>query len=240
MKFTSLVSFVLLLSQASAFVVLHYGLVSGPSGLAMSETTSAPVASEPVASTPSPVTPDSTPVAAEKEGPSLVPIKEETIEFTAGILGGIAGFALGGPVGSALGATVANFVSKKEGEAAEVVGAVSKSTIEVCNYASKVENKYDLLNKARSAIDTLKAQNKAGGAVIQKVEDAVTATTNKMSEINDEYDVVGTSVTALGVFGDFVEKTVKRVSQLDEDYKITERATEAVKSAIDKTKAPKQ
>ena len=77
---------------------------------------------------------------------AIVPINEETVEFTAGLLGGGVGFVVGGPVLGAVGAAAANYASKKDAEVGEVLSAVSKTSIEVFNYFSKV-----------SAIDRLPA-----------------------------------------------------------------------------------
>jgi len=175
-----------------------------------------------------------------KKEAALVPIKEETVEFTAGILGGAAGLIIGGPVVAAIGAAAANYVSKSGNEAGNIVGAVSKSAIEIYNYLAGLDNKYELLTKAQTslekALDKLKAQDSVDPEAVKKVEDALAATKSKISEINDEYDLVGSGVTALGVVGDLVEKTVKKVAELNEEYKLTDKAKEALNTAVAKAK----
>merc|ERR1712032_162032 len=101
---------------------------------------------------------------APAEGGALVPIKEETVEFTAGLVGGAVGFTLGGPVLAFIAAAAANYASKGEGsEASEIVSAVSKSTIQAYNYLSSLDSKYKVLDGAKSslsgALDKLKAQD---------------------------------------------------------------------------------
>jgi tetratricopeptide (TPR) repeat protein len=193
-------------------------------------------AEEPVVEAPAPA-----PAPAPKmvKETAIVPIKEETVEFTAGILGGIAGFAVGGPVLGAIFAAAANYASKNESEVGEVMSAVSKTSIEVYNYLAKLDTKYEVLDKAKSslekALDKLKAQGDNSEA-IEKVEKALKTTTSKISELNDEYDLVGGGVTALGVIGDLVEKAVKRFGELNEEYSLTEKAKEALKGAIEKAK----
>jgi len=173
-------------------------------------------------------------------GGKLVPIKEETVEFTAGLIGGVAGFALGGPVVGAIGAAAANYVSKSENEAGEIVGAVSKSALEVYNYLATLDSKYEVLASAQSslqgALDKLKAQETIDPAAIAKVESALASTTAKIEEINDEYDLVGSGVTALGVVGDLVEKTIAKIGELNEEYELTSKAKVALSSAVDKAK----
>lgn len=173
-------------------------------------------------------------------GGKLVAIKEETVEFTAGLIGGAAGFIVGGPLLGAIGAAAANYVSKSENEAGEVVGAVSKSALEIYNYLATLDSKYEVLGAAASSLETaltkLKSQDKVDPAAIEKVESALASTKAKISEVNDEYDLVGSGLTALGVFGDLVEKTVKKVGELNEEYQLTDKAKTALTSAVDKAK----
>lgn len=229
MKFTYLLPLALALNEASAFVPQQRAFVRPAVQTFMSEEVEAP---------PAPKSPP-TPAPAKKEA-ALVPIKEETVEFTAGILGGAAGLVIGGPVVAAIGAAAANYISKGDSEIGTVVGAVSKSAIEVYNYLAGLDNKYELLNKAQAslekALDKLKSQDSVDPEAVKKVEDALASTKAKIAEINDEYDLVGSGVTALGVLGDLVEKTIKKVGELNEEYKLTDKAKDALNSAIAKAK----
>mmetsp|Transcript_14487 Transcript_14487/g.31855 ORF Transcript_14487/g.31855 Transcript_14487/m.31855 type:complete len:185 (+) Transcript_14487:486-1040(+) len=177
---------------------------------------------------------------SESEGSSMVPIKEETVEFTAGIIGGAVGLVIGGPVVAAIGAAAANYASKVEGETGTVIGSVSKTAIEVYNYLTQLDAKYEVLKTAQSkleeSLEKVKAQN-ADSATIQQIEDALGGVTSKISEINDEYDIVGAGVTALGVVGDLVEKAVKKASELNEEYQLTDKATSALADASSKAKS---
>mmetsp|Transcript_86628 Transcript_86628/g.250183 ORF Transcript_86628/g.250183 Transcript_86628/m.250183 type:complete len:234 (+) Transcript_86628:133-834(+) len=229
MKFTYLLPLALAVNEASAFVPQQRAFVRPAVDLYMSDEVDAP---------PAPVSAPA-PAPAKKEA-ALVPIKEETVEFTAGILGGAAGLIIGGPVIAAIAAAAANYASKGESEASNIVGAVSKSAIEVYNYLAGLDNKYELLSKAQASLEKslnkLKSQDSVDPEAVKKVEDALAATKSKISEINDEYDLVGSSVTALGVIGDLVEKTVKKVGELNAEYKLTDKAKEALNSAVAKAK----
>jgi len=59
---------------------------------------------------------------------------------------------------------------------------------------------------------------------------------NDIKEINDEYDLVGTTTTALGVVGDLVEKAIKKAGDLNEEYKLSDKALGAVNKAVDSAK----
>lgn len=223
MRFGALVFFAALAVPTMAFVPSQQRVFSRPA-IFMSEEDETPA--------PAPV--------KKSEPGALVPIKEETVEFTAGLLGGVAGFAVGGPVLAAIFAAAANYASKSETDFGDVISAVSKTSIEVYNYLAKLDSKYEILNKARSslesALDKLKSQNADNAEAIAKVEKALETTTSKITELNDEYDIVGGGVTALGVIGELVEKAVVKFSELNEEYMLTSRATEALKAAINKAK----
>lgn len=183
---------------------------------------------------------DSDEQASKPAGGALVPIKEETVEFTAGILGGVAGFAIGGPFLAAIGAAAANYVSKMDGDVTDAVNAVSKSSIQVYNYLATLDSKYSILKAAQTSLekslDKLKAADSVNPETISKVENALKNTNAKIKEINDEYDLVGGVTTALGVVGDLVEKAVKKAGELNEEYKLSDKAKESLAKAVDKAK----
>ena len=189
--------------------------------------------------TPEPAAP-APPAPKKEESSALVPIKEETVEFTAGLVGGAAGFVIGGPLLAAITAAAANYASKTEGDVGEVVQAVSKSTIQVYNYLATLDTKYEILDKAKTSLqntlDKLKAQDSVDKDTVSKVENALDSTKKKISEINDEYDLVGGGMTALGVVGDLVEKAIKKAGELNEEYELTDKAKTSLKSAVDKAK----
>ena len=214
----------LLVASASAFVPQHQRASFVPVKMSDGE---APVKAAPKAS-------------SSSKGGALVPIKEETVEFTAGILGGLAGLVIGGPFLAAIGAATANYVSKMDGDVSDVVQAVSKSSIQVYNYLSTLDSKYEVLAKAKAqlekALDSLKSQETVDPEAVAKVEKALASTSSKIKEVNDEYDLVGAGTTALGVVGDLVEKAVKKAGELNEEYQLTSKATESLEKAISKAK----
>lgn len=183
---------------------------------------------------------ESTPSKKSEPAGALVPVKEETVEFTAGIIGGVAGFALGGPVLGAIGAAAANYVSKMDGDATVAVQAISKSSIEVFNYLANLDAKYEVLKKAQTSLqnslDALKKNDSIDPSTIDKVESALAKTNAKIKEINDEYDLVGGATTALGVIGDLVEKAIKKAGEINEEYQLSAKATAALSNAVDKAK----
>lgn len=226
-----------LATSASAFAPTAFTGVQRTasfSALRMSDEEEAAPEPEPAAPAPAPA------AAAASTGGKLVPIKEETVEFTAGLLGGAVGFAVGGPVLGAVGAAAANYASKTDQEVGEVISAVSKTAIEVYNYLAKLDDKYDVLNKAKTsledALSKVKNQGNVDPETVDKLETALSSTNQKIKEINNEYDLVGAGSTALGVVGDLVEKAVAKATELNKEYNLTDKAKEALGQAVDKAK----
>lgn len=231
-KINTLVLPLVAISSASAFVpASRNAFIARPLFAEEADTPAAPVA--PPA--------EDKPAEPESKAGALVPIKEETIEFTAGIIGGAVGFAVGGPVLGAIGAAAANYASKTDLEVGEVIQAVSKTSIEIYNYLATLDAKYELLTKAQTSLeDSLEKIKKADNVdpeTVKKVESALSNTSLKIKEINEEYDLVGAGQTALGVIGDLVEKAVQKAGDLNDEYKLTGKANEALKGAVDKAKS---
>lgn len=222
-KISSLVLPCIILGSASAFAPSHRHTFVAKPLFAEVEEASEPAVEEPVA----------------KAG-ALVPIKEDTVEFTAGLIGGAVGFAVGGPILGAIGAAAANYAAKTDQEAGEIVQAVSKSSIEVYNYLATLDAKYELLESTKKSLEDSLEKIKSSGSVnpetVKKVEDALSSTTAKISEINEEYDLVGVGSTALGVIGELVERAIKKAGELNEEYQLSDKALAAVSSSVEKAK----
>ncbi|KAL3938308.1 MAG: hypothetical protein SGBAC_006748 [Bacillariaceae sp.] len=203
---------------------------TSPPSLRMSEDEEPSAAAAPAAA---PVVED-TPAPEEPAG-ALVAITQENIEFSAGVIGALLGLYIGGPFFAAIAAAAANLASKSEGSP---VGTVSKSGIELYNSLLALNAKYSVLDKAGQAVggavDKLKASDSVDPETIAKVEDALAQTKTKITEVNDEYDLVGAGVTALGVVGDLVEKTAKTAGELNEQYELTSKAKDALDAGIEK------
>jgi len=225
-KYTNILVSALVVGSATAFAPTSFNRAASRSAIFMSD--EAPAAPE-------------APPAAPVKTTAIVPVNEETVEFTAGLLGGIVGFAVGGPVLGAITAAAANYASKTDAEVGEILSAVSKSSIEIFNYFSKLDSKYEVLDKAKvqleNALEKVKSSETSNPETIEKIESALSSTNKKIKEINDEYDLVGTGMTALGVIGDLVEKAIIKAGELNEEYELSSKATKALSDAVEKAKA---
>lgn len=236
-KYGKLLISAVVIGSAAAFAPIPF--VSRRINFAVSMSEEAPPANPPPPpSAPPMATPPPTKTSA------IVAINEETVEFTAGIIGGVVGFALGGPVLGAIGAAAANYASKTDAEVGEILSAVSKTSIEIFNYFSKLDSKYEVLDKAKVqlevALEKVKKSETANPETIEKIESALSSTNAKIKEINDEYDLVGVGMTALGVVGDLVEKAIVKAGELNEEYQLSSKASNALKEAVEKAKKASQ
>jgi hypothetical protein len=167
----------------------------------------------PVPPTPAPV---STPPKADASY-AIVPLEKETVENAAATTAVIAGFIIAGPVGAvALGAT-ANYLVKKENEVAEALQGVGKTVIEVVNYVTKVNSKYELTDKAGSAVGG--AIDSADNEALSTVKKTLSEATGKISALNEEYKIVNTVGEALTVAKGLSDQAIDKVGELNEKVK---------------------
>ena len=173
-------------------------------------------------------------------GGAIIPINSENVEFTSGILGGALALALGAsPVLAVVAAAAANYISKKEdlGELNEFVQAISKASLNSVNFLARLDSKYTILGKISASLDKsiseLKNSDGGNAETFKKIEDSV----KQIQQLADEIDLLEGGKQALGAVGDVLETSTDKAVDANEEYKLTERAAEAAKKAIEKAKS---
>jgi hypothetical protein len=173
-------------------------------------------------------------------GSAIIPINSENVEFTSGILGGALALALGAsPVLAIVAAAAANYISKKEdlGELNEFIQAISKASLNSVNFLARLDAKYTILGKISESLDKsisdLKKSDEGTAETFKKIEDSV----KQIQQLADEIDLLEGGKQALGAVGDVLETSIDKAVDANEEYKLTERAAEAAKKAIEKAKA---
>ena len=201
----------------------------------------AAAASVPKTPTPPTITKDkaSTRISVDASEGAIVPINAETVEFTSGILGGALALAFGAsPVLAVVAAAATNYVSKKDdlGEISELVQGLSKASLGTLNWFGKLNDKYTVLGKLQESLDKsiqdLKNSDGGSAETIKTIEE----TTKKIQQLADEFDVVEGGKQALGAIGEVLETSIDKAVDANKEYKLTDRAAEAAKKAIDKVK----
>ena len=173
-------------------------------------------------------------------GSAIIPINSENVEFTSGILGGALALALGAsPVLAIVAAAAANYISKKEdlGELNEFIQAISKASLNSVNFLARLDAKYTILGKISESLDKsisdLKKSDGGTAETFKKIEDSL----KQIQQLADEIDLLEGGKQALGAVGDVLETSIDKAVDANEEYKLTERAAEAAKKAIEKAKA---
>ena len=198
-------------------------------------------ASVPKTPTPPTITKDkaSTRISVDASEGAIIPINAETVEFTSGILGGALALALGAsPVLAVVAAAAANYVSKKDdlGEISELVQGLSKASLGTLNWFGKLNDKYTILGKLQESLDKsiqdLKNSDGGSAETFKTIEE----TTKKIQQLADELDVVEGGKQALGAIGEVLEVSIDKALDANKEYKLTDRAAEAAKKAIEKVK----
>jgi len=208
---------------------------------------SSAVASEPLK--PSPPTPKpvktkaSSSIFPDASEGAIIAINQETVEFTSGVLGAALALAFGAsPVLAVVAAAAANYISKKEdlGELNEFVNGLSTASLNTFNWFGKLDSKYTILGKLTDTLDNsieqLKNSEGESAETIKKIEETISKTTKQIQQLADELDVVEGGKQVLGAVGDVLEAGIDKAVDANEEYKLTDRAAEAAKKAVDKVK----
>ncbi|CAM9482217.1 unnamed protein product [Chrysoparadoxa australica] len=169
---------------------------------------------------------------------AIVQATTENVEFSAGVVGGLAGFLVGGPFLGAILAGITNYSSKQENEVGVAVRGVSTAALEVYNFLANFSAKYDLGSKTADVVDdTLTKIKKSGDAdTIEKVETTLKTTFSKAKELSNEYDLVAKGKQALGVAAELSDTAIEKTKELEKEYKVTDKVKESLSKAIDSAK----
>ena len=167
---------------------------------------------------------------------ALVAVNEATVEFTAGLVGGVAGFAVAGPAGAVAASSLVNYLSKRDSDLSAVVKSISRTAIDIGNFLLKLESKYDLLYNTKVSLEDvlkrLKATDGVNAEAVEKVEKVLAKTVARMVVISEEYDLWGEATGALTFVGEIVEKTVVKLDSLNKDYAVTDRLWGLVNDSV--------
>lgn len=171
---------------------------------------------------------------------SLIPLTEKNVEFTAGIVGGVAGLAVGGPWMGVLVSAAANYASRQQGIATEIVQDISKASLQLINYMAFINAKYEILTNTQSALENalerLKEADVVDTEAVHKVERALENTRNALLEVAQEYDLAGSAVSAFNSLGNLIETTVQAAVLFNADYRLMDKAVSTVKSTVDQAR----
>mmetsp|Transcript_7062 Transcript_7062/g.15419 ORF Transcript_7062/g.15419 Transcript_7062/m.15419 type:complete len:220 (-) Transcript_7062:414-1073(-) len=160
-------------------------------------------------------------------GGALVAVNEETVEFSAGTIGGIGGLLIGGPVLGVITGCATNYLSRKDIDtASEAVKGIAEKGIGIYNYVGKLLVDNDIVGKAKDAL----------GNSNPEALDTVESTWKTVSEKSEELGVADIASKTLSVAGDTVEKLVDSALGAAEEYGVADKVKAASSEALDKAK----
>ncbi|KAJ8598883.1 hypothetical protein CTAYLR_009972 [Chrysophaeum taylorii] len=167
---------------------------------------------------------------------AMVAVNEETVKTSASISSAAVGLVLGGPIFAVIAAVAGNYVATQDSEVGEVARGVGKVSIDVLNFLLRLNQKYDLSTKASDAATdaVAKLKEKDTDGTLDQVTKVLSDTSGKITEINDEYDLVGKSKQAISYAGELSTKAIDKGIELNDEYKIVDKVTEAVKTTVEK------
>lgn len=183
-----------------------------------------------------PAAPAPTPAPKAESTALVVPADKEAIEVSAGLTTFILGSILINPIGGLVLGSAVNYISKQDSDASEVARGVGKVAIDSFNFVSKIFTKYDVGDKTSSAlgeaVSGLKEKDTQYG-VIEKAEATLKATSDKIAELDAEYDLKAKTGQVLVKASEVSTAAVEVVKELNEEYKITDKAVDAAKKAVE-------
>jgi len=181
--------------------------------------------------------------ADDAKGGAIIPVNRENVEFASGVLAGGFALALGAsPVLAVVAAAAVNYVSKKDdlGELHELVQALSKASLNTFNWIAKLDSKYSILGKLTESLDKsigeLKNSDGESAETFKTIEETVSKTTKQIQKLADEIDLLEGGKQALGAVGEVLETSIDKAVDANKEYKLTERAAEAAKKAVERAK----
>ena len=131
-------------------------------------------------------------VGAEKTY-EIVPVDKTNSVNAAAVTSAFLGYVLGGPLFAAILAAIANYIAKKEDDIpAEALRGVGKSVVESYNFLNKLNAKYSLTNKLGDTVNKAVSSIDSDSDTLSKVKETYASTAEKVSELNKEFDIVGT------------------------------------------------
>jgi len=168
-----------------------------------------------------------------------VPVDKQTIEVSAGVTGLLVGTIVAGPVFGVILAAASNYFSKKDGEIGDIARAIGSSTLGTLNFLSRVSSKYSLGQKVGEATETVvdKLKESDTSDIVAKVETTLKSTTEKVVELDQEYDLKGKTGSLLVQAGDLTSTLIDKAQDYNKEYKLTDKIMEKLAELINKAKS---
>merc|ERR1711920_385696 len=135
-------------------------------------------------------------------------------------MGGVAGLLFGGVwIGAAVFAAASYVVRQEDNDVAKALKGVSGSALQVLNFGSYINDKYEVTGKVGGAIKG--AVGEEGAKTIDSVVESVKSA-DKDIGIKDSLGKIATSA------GDIANQAVEKAIETNKEYKLTDQIVEKV------------
>lgn len=150
-------------------------------------------------------------ISAEKTY-EIVPVDKTNSVNAVAVTSAFLGYVLGGPLLAAILAAITNYVAKKEDDIpAEALRGVGKSVVESYNFLNKLNAKYSLTDKLGETVNKAVSSIDSESDTLSKVKETYASTAEKVSELNNEFDIVGTGKKVVIAAATVTDATIDKV-----------------------------
>lgn len=171
---------------------------------------------------------------AEEKPVDLVPVDKVNIENAASVTSGVLGLILAGPVGALVFAALGKYVSKKENESGEVLRGVGKNVVEIYNFFTKLNTKYELDKKITETVSKVGSSVDTSNETVATVTKTASTAVAKFDELNKEYDLVSKGKQVVEVAATLSETALEKIEELNAKYDFVETTKKAATVAVKK------
>lgn len=183
------------------------------------------------------------PVEEESSNLPMIAETEENIKTTSTVVGALTGFVLGGPIFSVGFAAAANYLATKDDDAGEVTKGIGQTSLQMWNFLLRLDDKYGISSilgkKAAGAVASAKTSLKEGGSgdVVDQIDTALSTATDKLGELNKEYQLGDKAKSALSSAGDLSNQVIDAGLKANAENDYTGKLAESIKEAVNKAKS---
>ena len=142
----------------------------------------------------------------------IVPADKTNSVNAAAVTSAFLGYVLGGPLFAAILAAITNYVAKKEDDIpAEALRGVGKTVVESYNFLNKLNAKYSLTDKLGETVSKAVSSIDSDSETLSKVKETYATTAEKVAELNNEFDLVGTGKKVVVAAATVSDATIDKV-----------------------------
>lgn len=176
------------------------------------------------------------PAAAPKTSTALVPMTEENIITTAGLLGGIVGLLVGGVwIGGALFAA-ASYFAREDDDIGKALKGIAVGGMEAINFSANVNEKYTVTDKVGKTISEAAEKAIQDEEQLDSIKGTWSQAASAVDKLDKDINIKSTVGSLLVGAGDIASQAVKKGVELNTQYKVTDQIKAKIEESTKETK----